>query len=249
MKLTKRLIRDQLATNFWTALTVFVVSGVFRLLQAILGENMIFSLFDAEDPNWPHLDGAAEIADPMVVAGVALGVVAMVCYVVSIVAAATTRTYLGAGLARRSFLKTQLAVWGVSAVSVAIATLIIALARGIRLSDFSGTLGFDGVPIPSLLWYVPIAALVGIFLAHALGFLTGMVFVRYPWWVGVGAIALFVLVDGWTNGGISSWGGFLDWQLGAGGSQLVKHVVAGCAESVVIIGISWALLRHLSIRR
>ncbi|MDN6487117.1 MAG: hypothetical protein L0K34_06515, partial [Ancrocorticia sp.] len=60
---------------------------------------------------------------------------------------------------------------------------------------------------------------------------------------------LYVLIDSWTNGGISSWGGFLDWQAGTGGSQLWKHVLAGGVQSVVVIGISWAMLRRVSIRR
>lgn len=248
-KLTKRIVKDQLSTNFWTVLTVFLFAGLFRVLQAILGDRMTISLFNMDDPDWPHLDGASRVADPIVVAGVALAVVLMVIYVVSIVYASTTRTYLGAGVARRDFMKSQIAVWVVSALSIAIGCLVLAGVVGIARSDFSGTLSVEGTGYTSVLWYVPIAAFVAAILAHAVGFMTGMLFVRFPWWIGVGAILLYILTDTWTNSGLSSWGGFLDWQTTGGGSQLWKHVLAGSAHSVVFTCISWALLRRLSIRR
>ncbi|MGO1591085.1 MAG: hypothetical protein ACTHW1_07170 [Ancrocorticia sp.] len=258
--LTKRHVKDHLSTNLWTVGTMAVLSLLSLIVLAIFGNRVQFSLFGvdylgfsfelnqagAEPSQWADVSGATKL---ITIAAVAVGVVMMVCYITSITYAATARTYLGAGVARRTYMKSQLAAWAASALSVAIACLLVAVIAGFAQSDFSGTVAINEYELSGLLWYAPLAALVGTFLAHAAGFLTGIVFVRLPWFAGVGAILAFVILDSVTDGGISSWGGFLDWSATGGGAQLLKHVVAGTVQSVAAVGISWALLRHLAIRR
>ncbi|MGO3083736.1 hypothetical protein [Ancrocorticia populi] len=246
--MTKRLIKEHLINNVWTVGTIVGFSLIFLLLRAVLGDRFILDLVIADRDIIKVAESSAFLTF-IGICAVVLVTLLFVSYVTGIVYAATTRTYLGAGVARRSYLKSLLAAWGTSAVSVALGSVLVAVIAGIWKSDFSGTLTVADYTVQGLLWYVPIAGLAAVFLANAVGFLTGLVFVRFPWWIGVGAILLYVLIDSWTNGWISSWGGFLDWHVGTGGSQLWKHVLAGGVQSVVVIGISWALLRRLSIRR
>ena len=76
-----------------------------------------------------------------------------------------------------------------------------------------------------------------------------MLFVRFPWWIGVAVIVALSYLDTLNHGTISSWAGLLDWADNGGGVLLVKHTAAGIAETVIVVGASWAMLRRLSIRR
>ena len=247
-KLPQRLIKDHLINVFWTLVAVLVFAGLGLLGNAVFPERILIDIVI------DGIDLAAQarqsgIATFLAIAAITVVALLLVSYVTGIIYAATTRTYLGAGVARRSYIKSLLAAWGASAIAVAVGCVLVAVVAGAIQSDFSGTVPINGHDVNGLLWYVPMAALVGVFLSHSAGFLTGMVFVRFPWWIGVAVIVALSYLDTLTHGTISSWAGLLDWADNGGGVQLLKHAAAGIAETVIVVGASWAMLRRLSIRR
>lgn len=154
----------------------------------------------------------------LLIVGLFIVISLVTSFVTAITNASLTRTYLGAGLPRKSTLATFASSWIIGALAAAVGLLIIALITMAIYGDFSGTLflkdaaapdgqdvktilGFSGSVVtslaaPQVLWFAPIAFFAGLLTAAFSGYAIAIVFVRFPWWLPIGvAVVVQVVVS------------------------------------------------------
>lgn len=252
--MTKLAIKNQLLTNLWTILTVIVVVPLLSLIQGILNAS-----FRIEINGVQIIDEAFNGTLPWLPAGaLAIGIiVAFVAFIVSITSAATARTYLGAGMSRRSIFRMNLCVWLASALSMALFTCLALIAYFAVTGDFSGNINLDlpenisapfGTPTGTL-WFTPLVVFFIMLYAHATGYFFSMLFVRLPWWIPVAVLVVATIVNSWLDNidGIFpiGWeGSFLSFS-----NFMVTLFAQLLFWITVYTAASWLLLRRLPLRR
>ena len=249
--LTGRAVKEQLLNNLWTIVGVALVIPIVIALRWLTRGWVRFEINGFEilpqtiDTSLPWIPAA------IVVVG---AVVASAAGIVSIVNAATARTYLGAGMSRGSIFRVNLWAWLASALSMALLVALAVVGHSIATGDFSGNLpgdlaqrlGLDVAfePMDGILWFAPLLMFLVMGYAHAAGYVVSMLFVRLPWWIPVGFAAILLVVlplltgfDGWFDRFLTL------------SDPILSFAVQCLFDTAVFIGISWLLLRRLPIRR
>ena len=252
--LTKHAVKEQLLNNLWTIVGVLAIAPIIGLVQWILGDSVIFEI-----NGFRILDEIAKGTLPAIpVAGAAIGAItAFAAWIISIINAATARTYLGAGMSRGAIFRMNLVVWLASALFMALLATLAMFGHFIATGDFSGDLivtlpaqiGAAFEAMPGILWFAPAIVFLVMLYAHAAGYFVSIIFVRLPWWIPVGALITVViavpLLFGVDDPFLLWWSGsFLKFS-----DPMASFAAQTVFDTAIFVALSWLALRRLPLRR
>lgn len=213
-RLVRTRIRDNALTLILSIVIPAIVAGIAYLVVVIRG-------IDSTDFSFvlsPHIEVNGGDAT-WLVAFLVLGmVIAIVSFITGIVDAATTRTYLGSGMTRKSSFATFTTIWILNAVFLALLTLVIGVVVMTVYGDFSGNLvvssladptadtsiigleagDFTGTILQHALWLAPLLAFLVSLTVTWVGYGSSILFVRFTWWIPVGGFILLNTVVPWA---------------------------------------------------